>query len=74
MQALKVLEKPASVTWEYDEDADVLYVSIGEPVEALGVDIGEGAILRYYETRKEVVGLTILGLRARLLQGLADSQ
>ncbi|HKA52218.1 MAG TPA: DUF2283 domain-containing protein [Candidatus Binatia bacterium] len=71
MEALRVLEKPESVTWDYDEDADVLYLSIGEPQPAIGVDIGEGLIVRYDENRKEVVGLTLIGLRARLLKGLA---
>ena len=37
------------------------------------MDIGEGVILRYNEARKEVVGLTLIGLRARLLQSLAGS-
>jgi uncharacterized protein YuzE len=52
---------------------DVLYLSIGEPQPAVGMDIGEGIILRYDEVRKEVVGLTLIGLRARLLKGLADN-
>jgi uncharacterized protein YuzE len=70
MEAVKILEKPDSITWEYDEDADVLYLSIGEPQPAVGIDIGEGVILRYDETQKLVVGLTLIGLRTRLLQGL----
>ena len=73
MEAVKILDKPERITWDYDEDADVLYLSIGDPVPALGVDIGEGVILRYDEPRKEVVGLTILGVRARLLQCLKAS-
>ena len=74
MEAVKILEKPERVAWDYDEEADVLYLSIGDPAAALGVDVGEGVILRYDESRKEVVGLTILGLRARLLQGLGTGQ
>lgn len=69
---MKILEKPSTITWDYDEDADVLYLSIGEPQPALGIDIGEGVVLRYNEVRKEVVGLTLIGLRARLMQGLAQ--
>ncbi|MFQ5796133.1 MAG: DUF2283 domain-containing protein, partial [Candidatus Bipolaricaulia bacterium] len=64
---------PEAIHWDYDEEADVLYLSIGEPQVAVGVDIGEGVIVRYDEARKEVVGLTLIGLRARLLKGLADS-
>jgi uncharacterized protein YuzE len=72
MLAVSILEKPTEVNWDYDAEADVLYLSIGEPQPALGVDIGEGVILRYDEARKEVVGLDLIGLRTRLLKGLAD--
>jgi uncharacterized protein YuzE len=71
MEAIRILDKPTAITWDYDEDADVLYLSLGEPRPAVGVDIGEGVIVRYDEVRQEVVGLTLLGLRARLLQGLS---
>lgn len=70
---IKILEKPAEVSWDYDEEADVLYLSIGEPRPAVGVDIGEGVIARYDEVQKEVVGITLIGLRARLLNELARS-
>ncbi len=70
MEALRILEKPAAITWDYDEEADVLYLSVGDPQPAVGVDIGEGVIVRFDGARKEVVGITLIGLRARLLQGL----
>ena len=73
MEAVKILEKPAELNWDYDEDADVLYVSVGEVRPALGVDIGEGVVLRYDEDAKEVVGLTLIGLRTKLLRKLAES-
>jgi uncharacterized protein YuzE len=72
METVKILEKPASLSWDYDEEADVLYLSVGEPRPAVGVDIGEGVILRYDETQKEVVGLTLIGLRARLVKELQE--
>jgi uncharacterized protein YuzE len=71
MEALKILEGRQALNWEYDEEADVLYISVGEPRPALGTDIGEGVIVRYDEKQKEVVGITILGFRARTLQSLA---
>jgi len=73
MEAVKILEKPVVIDWDYDGEADVLYLSLGAPTPAVGVDIGEGVILRYNEERQEVVGLTLIGLRARLLAGLANS-
>ena len=73
VEGISILAKPGAMTWNYDEDAAVLYIAVGEPQPAVGVDIGEGLVLRYDETRREVVGLTIIGLRARLLKGLAET-
>ena len=72
METVKILEKPGAINWDYDEEADVLYLSVGEPQSAVGVDIGEGTVLRYDEARKEVVGVTLIGLKARLLKELAE--
>ncbi|MGB7250969.1 MAG: DUF2283 domain-containing protein, partial [Phormidesmis sp.] len=54
--------------WNYDQKADVLYISVGEPQPALGIDIGEGLILRYSEAQSAIVGLTVIGLKSRLEQ------
>ncbi|MBD3233201.1 MAG: DUF2283 domain-containing protein [candidate division Zixibacteria bacterium] len=72
MEALKILEKSQGINWDYDEEADVLYLSIGKPKPAVGLDIGDGVVVRYDEKQKEVVGLTLIGLRARLLNGLNE--
>jgi len=73
MEAVKILEKKERVDWDYDEEADVLYLSIGKPRKATGVDIGQGVVVRYDEKKKEVVGLTILGVRARLVESLKSA-
>lgn len=70
MEALKIVERSQHVDWDYDEEADVLYLSLGKPQKAIGVDIGEGVVVRYDERRKKVVGLTVLGMRAKLLDSL----
>jgi uncharacterized protein YuzE len=72
VDTVRILEKPARIDWDYDADADVLYLSLGEPRQALGIDVGDGVVLRYDETAKEVVGLTLIGLRARLLRELTQ--
>lgn len=74
MEALKILEGKPQLDWEYDEEADVLYISVGKPRPAVGVDIGEGVIVRWDEKRKEIIGLTIIGLRARLTEGITPQQ
>ena len=73
MDALKILEKPGNLTWDYDDGADVLYISIGDPKPAVGVDVGDGLILRYDQAANEVVGLTVIGVRDRLIRGLTGT-
>jgi uncharacterized protein YuzE len=72
MEALKILERSQHVDWDYDEEADVLYLSFGKPLKAIGVDIGDGVVVRYDEKKREVVGLTVLGMRAKLLDSLKE--
>lgn len=73
MEAVKILEKKEHVNWDYDEEADALYLSIGKPRKATGIDIGQGVVVRYDEKKREVVGLTILGMRARLTESLKQT-
>jgi uncharacterized protein YuzE len=73
MEAVRILEKAETLKWDYDEDADVLYLSISAPQPAASIDIGEGVVLRYNEHEKSVVGLTIIGLRARLIKELTPT-
>ena len=74
METLKILEKPASITWEYDEEADVLYLSMGAPQPAVSLDLEDGLVARYDEQKRQVVGLTILGFRERLVKSLSMSK
>ncbi len=63
MEAVKVFDKKDEpLDWEYDDDADTLYLSFGEPRPATGLDIGEGIVVQFDERAKEVVGLTIVGV------------
>jgi len=71
MEAIKIL-KSSRIDWDYDEQADVLYLSIGAPKKAIGMDIGDGVILRYDEAHNEIVGLTLVGLRERIAKSSAQ--
>jgi len=69
MEAVKLFDKKnARLDWEYDGEADTLYISFGKPRAAIGVDVGEGVVVRYDEKAREVVGLTIIGVGRRLEQ------
>jgi uncharacterized protein YuzE len=65
MATLKIPERANSVI-HYDSEADVLYISFGEPQPAEGLDIGDGTILRVNPETDEVVGLTILDFSKRV--------
>ena len=72
MEAVKILEGGEPVTRTYDAATDVLYLSVGAPRPALGIDVGDGVVVRYDEEAREVVGVTLIGLQARVLRELAE--
>lgn len=49
----------------YDREADVLYLSIGEPRRAISREIGDDVLLRVDPETDDVVGLTIMNLSSR---------
>ena len=49
MKAVKILKRGNALTWEYDEEADVLYLSVGKPTKAMGVDVGGGTVVDVYK-------------------------
>lgn len=70
MEALKILETKENLDWDFDEEADVLYISLNNPQKAIGIDMGDGIIARYKEDTNEVVGLTIIGFKNRILKSM----
>lgn len=57
--------KPQKLDVDYDEKSDVLYISVGKPREADdSIEPQEGVVIRTRE--RELVGITILGLKDRL--------
>jgi uncharacterized protein YuzE len=74
MEAVKLFEKrDVPVDWEYEGKSDTLYISFGAPRPAVGIDVGEGVIIRYDEQAREVVGLTIVGVGQRLEEYVGKS-
>ncbi len=49
----------------YDQEADVLYLSVGEPRRAVSREAGDDILLRVDPDTGEIVGLTILNLSTR---------
>lgn len=44
----------------YDREADVMYLSFGEPVKAESEEIEEGVFARFDPKSKKLVGITII--------------
>lgn len=57
-----IVLKPEKLDIDYDQESDVLYISVGKPRRADDtIEPQEGVVIR---TRKgELVGITIVGLR-----------
>ena len=70
METLNISEKKNKIKWDYDAEADILYISFGNPGNAEGVDIGEGTIIRIRPDTKESIGVTILNPLNRTLSSL----
>ena len=64
----------AESTINYDEKADVLYVSFGKPRKAEGIDIGDGTILRVDLDTGEVIGITLLNFKKRTSDSEVDKE
>lgn len=59
------MEKNDVMQLAYDQEADVLYLSIGVPRSAVSREIGDDVLLRIDPVTNAVVGLTVLNLSTR---------
>ena len=55
-----------NVTYDYDEEEDILYLSIGEPRPSITEEIEEGVLIRKDISTKEITGVTILDYMDRI--------
>ena len=51
--------------YSYDKKRDVLYVSIGEPQEAISTEIEDGIFLNRNPKTKKIVGFTIINFQKK---------
>jgi len=70
MEKLKIIEQKENLIWNFDAEADVLYISSGKPKNAVSLDIGEGTILRFDPDTNDVIGVTILNISRRAMREL----
>lgn len=59
------MEKAGLMQIAYDREADVLYLTVGEPRPAISREVGDDVLLRVDAETGEVVGMTILNLSTR---------
>ena len=54
-----------NVQIEYDEVADVLYISFGDSRPAISSELGDGEFIRVNPFTNKIVGLTIMDFKER---------
>ena len=63
----KVAISLEKIDLDYDEEADVLYISFGKPREAKDtIEVDDGVVYRIADN--EIVGITITDFKARTLK------
>jgi len=53
------------MSFSYDKQADVLYLSVGNPRNSISQEVEDGILLRFDAKSKEISGLTIMDFQAR---------
>ncbi len=73
MDSVSLIRQHPEATNDYDDEADVLYLSFGPPRPAVGIDAGGGTVVRVDETDGHVVGVALIGLRRLVEHELAET-
>ena len=50
---------------DYDDSADVLYISFGNPRPGIAVEVNDGDLVRVDPYTDEIVGITLLDFKER---------
>ena len=51
----------------YDDQADVLYISFGDPCPGIAVELNNGDLVRVDPYTDEIVGITLLDFKERYI-------
>lgn len=70
METIKLIEKKKNIQWNYDAEADVLYIFYDEPQKAEGIDLGNGTIARINPVTNEIVGFTLINPLQKTINSL----
>jgi uncharacterized protein YuzE len=57
------LSSPSKLVLDYDQEADVLYASLGSPRQAVTDEVDEDILLRYCPPSRDVIGITLVNFR-----------
>lgn len=66
-------QKLNQITVAYDKEADVLYMSEGEPKEAICQMLDDGVIIRKDPSTKEIIGFTIVDFISNFSKSIPQS-
>jgi len=54
-----------ALIYSYDKKADILYVSVGKPRQAISREVEPGVFVHFHPRTREVVGYTLLDFERR---------
>ena len=54
------------INYDYDEEEDILYISIGKPTPSISEEIEEGILIRRDIKTHKISGVTILDYKDRI--------
>lgn len=58
--------------FDYDEEADVMYISFGKPVACKSIEMNNGIVTRYTPPDNRLKGMTIIDFKKRVLDGVDE--
>lgn len=62
----KILDKP-NLNISYDDSADVLYISFGNPRPGIATEVNDGDLVRIDPDTNEIIGITIIDFKERYM-------
>jgi len=65
---MATIKKIKSFEIDYDEYADVLYISFGKPRKAISIEANEGDFIRIDPFSDKIVGITIIDFKEKYLK------
>lgn len=55
----------SKMNYDYDKTSDILYISLGEPKQAISIEKETGVLLRVDPFKDKIVGITVINVKKK---------